>query len=208
MQDTTYATGAEFKTRIHAKDTEGDTVLYQALVNAGAYLVDWCTRMPPRGTEAFSATGTAEAPVTRLFDDDLSGIVRLDDCLQVISVTRNGQAVDPSYYQLWPYNELPRTQLYFRIDLILPTTLAGGWYGYPYRDQGPGQIAVSGVWGFCAAADRPPIIKEATLMQAQSLYQRIGLNPSALLQALQNPSRALDPRVELLLFPVKKGPRV
>lgn len=170
----------------------------QPLLNAAAVRVDQETRgyRPPRllldgtvvGTEAFSAS----AVETRLFTDDGSGRVILDDCLTVTAVTRNGAVVSPLRYQLsydGDANRLPYTELLFRADGGLLGPITSFWYGYPYAGQGPQQIAVTGTWGYCPAAARPPCVATWTLDLAEWAYNTIGRPLAERDLALRNVAR-------------------
>jgi hypothetical protein len=203
--DTDYATWDELKGRINTP-TDKSQMLGQQLLNTAAYLVDHCTRRPPEGVLAFSLTAPG---VTRLFDDDETDSIAIDDCQAVTTVLRGGVAISSEQYVLWPYNEQPKTRILFRYPATRMTPRRGPWYGHPYANAGAGQLSLTGTWGFCASEDRPPIIKEATLMQAERLYERCGLDPEKLLMAMRNPYRSIDPLVLDVLYPVrKKGARI
>lgn len=206
---TDYATNDELKPRvgIEAANTDSDGLLQQ-LLDAAAFIVDQVARNPvgcnrlPVGTAAFAATAAGE---TRYFDDPLTGSIEIDDCLAVTAVTQDGAAVDPTTYILWPYNpgNGPYTRLLFSSDAaVAPAIVTGSWYGYPQKGVGIRRIAVTGTWGYCTEANRPAVIKEATLIQAERLYERLGLNPSELLAGYRDPYKSVDPLVMAMLASV------
>src|SRR5688500_8227478 len=97
---TTYCTITELKARVSvdASDTSEDTKL-QAMLDAAAVKVDELTRGYLPGVEAFSASASA----TRLFDDYLTGVIEIDDCLSVTALTQGGTTITDTYYKLHPY---------------------------------------------------------------------------------------------------------
>jgi hypothetical protein len=202
MASTTYATITELKQRVsvEATDVTADTLLQQ-LLDTAAYMVDQATRRPPEGKEAFSATSSE----TRYFDDPRLGTVAIDDALTVTAITRGGTTITSTYYQLRPYNpgNGPYTSIQFRSDATSITNIE--WYGYPHTYMGTRQIAVTGTWGYCTQANRPAVVKEATLTQAEKLYERFGISPAELLTAMRDPYKTLDPLVAAMLAPLMKG---
>jgi hypothetical protein len=167
---TNYATLTELKPRIGigagdaATNTASDGLLQQ-LLNSSAHLIDMATRLPPLGQVAFHLD--RGLGVTRYFDDDFSGVIKIDDALAISAVTRSGVTVT---YTTDPPNETPITAL----------VLDSGGSGHR-------TIAVTGTWGYCTTANRPAVVKEATLVQAAAMYQSIGadmlqdISPFALL---------------------------
>lgn len=207
---TTYAQISELKPRvgIEADNTDSDTLLQQVL-DAAAHIVDTarnpvgCNRLP-LGAEAFSATA---AGVTRYFDDPLTGVIEIDDLIGApTAVVRNSTTLDTGGYTLYPYNpgDGPYTRIFLRSDALWEPTLTSGatWYGYPNVGSGARMIAVTGTWGYCAEADRPAIVKEAALMQAERLYERMMVRPEDMLAAMRDPYRGMDPLVKAVLAPL------
>jgi hypothetical protein len=68
-------------------------------------------------------------------------------------------------------------------------------------------IAVTGTWGYCTQANRPAVVKEATLMQAERLYERISVSPTEMLAAMRDPYRSIDPLVKAVLAPLAYSKR-
>ena len=211
---TTYAQITELKPRVgvEAANTDSDTLLQQVL-DAAAHIVD-AARNPmgfnrlPLGAEAFSATA---AGVTRYFDDPLTGVIEIDDLIGApTAVVRNSTTLDTADYALWPYNpgDGPYTRILLRSDALWEPTLTSGatWYGYPNVGSGARMIAVTGTWGYCAQADRPAVVKEATLMQAERLYERIKVRAEDMLQAMRDPYKGMDPLVKAVLAPFMYRP--
>jgi hypothetical protein len=189
MADTTYAVLADLLPRLNADGTTS-TAYLQSLLNTAAQQVDSLTRGYRPGYEAFSAS-EAEA---RLFDDDLSGVVDIDDCLTISQVLRGATAITSPYYQKRPYNSLPVTQLVFRADTTFdPPYLGDGtWYAYPIRGVGLGQFSITGTWGYCTAATRPPAITAATLELAIWAYGLAGLSLADQVVALRDTSFSIN----------------
>jgi hypothetical protein len=184
--DTTYATKTELKERIsvEAASTASDGLLQQ-LCNDAAYMVDHLTRGALDGYEAFSES----ASETRYFDDDGSGVVWLNDLLTISSITRGTATIAATYYKQMPLNRGngPTTHIALRSDALINFTPATNslWYGYPYEGVGLGQIGVTGTWGYCTQANRPAVVKEATLQIANLMYKQSGLSMSDVLNILQ-----------------------
>jgi hypothetical protein len=176
MANTTYTTTDDFRERISdPPDDAGSEGLMQQLLNTAAYLFDRVTRRPPVGLEAFSEVASS----ARYFDDALNGVISIDDATAVTAVTRNGAALTAGTdYNVSPYNELPKT------SIVLS---AGG--------VGAKAIAVTGTWGYCTQANRPAIVKELVLTQAERLYEQIGMNPVEIANLLRDPMAAIDPMV-------------
>lgn len=209
MADTTYAVLADLTARLNADGTASTDYL-QSLLNTAAQQVDALTRGYRPGYEAFSAS-ESEA---RLFDDDLSGTVDLDDCLTITQVLRGASEITSTYYQARPYNVPPYTQLVFRADTTFdPPYLGDGtWYEYPIRGIGLGQYSVTGTWGYCSAATRPAAIGEATLELAKWAYGLAGLSIADQVAAIRDTSFvvntdkiAVSRAVLALLEPFRKG---
>jgi hypothetical protein len=197
MADTQYADKTELKVRVNfpVEDLTSDP-LFQALLNTSARAVDHLTRGYIKGCEAFGPTADN---VVRLFDDDGSGVVLIDDALVITQVKRGGVIVSADDYKLSPYNELPYTRLIFSSNVTRRYSSLNG-------DIGLGEIEITGTWGYCTSEHRPPEIKEATLIQAERLYERIGVSPQELLTAMRNPYRTIDPLVPALLAEHKRPP--
>lgn len=205
MEDTTYALPEDLKPRVSLKedDLEQDDLL-QEYLNSAAYIVDYVTRKPPRGKEAFSASEEE----TRLFDDPLwpygsywansnGAVIEIDDLLEVTAITRASTALVATDYILRPYNQYPKTQLVI-VRYVTPTTTEG--YVTPYPGLGTAQISITGVWGFCTDEDdRPPVVREAVLTQAERMYERMGLKARDLANAVRDPWKAIDPFVLAML---------
>lgn len=201
MADTTYALVSDFTTR-YLGGRNADAPSVQAMINAAAVMVDGLTRGYRPGYEAFSASASEQ----RLFNDDIqvSGIVEIDDALTVTALTRGSSTVGSTYYQLYPYNpgNGPYTRILMRMDLIwlLGAVISpSSWYGYPYPGVGAAQVAVTGTWGYCTAANRPAVVKEATLALAKQLFDEGAYTAKDMLQAVQNPTAWVDKRVYALL---------
>jgi hypothetical protein len=183
---TTYAQISELKplVGIVASNTDSDTLL-QRVLDAAARMFDGATRGGGiEGAEAYSVSASA----TRYYDDDNSGVIPIDDALTVTALTRGGTAIDTAYYKLYPYNpgNGPYTRIYLRGDVNTPITLGGTWYSYPQAGVGLGQIAVTGTWGYCAAANRPEAVKNAVLNLAAVMYKSQALTMEQVLNMVSN----------------------
>lgn len=191
--DTSYAETHELELRVNLSDEDAtDDDLLQHYLNTAAQMTDELTRGEWRdGYEAFSASEEE----TRLFDDYNKGYVAIDDLLSATTITRGGTDITTTYYQLHPYNTLPKTELRFRSDAPYYTSDAGYWYGYPLRGVGYGQIAITGVWGYCEEETRPPLVKELTLQIAEMLYMEMSLSSQELMAALRNPTTEAQKRI-------------
>lgn len=193
----------ELKVRVNATTVAHDTWLTQ-VANTAAQLVDKNTRGYIPGYLAFSAS----ASETRYFDDYNDGIVLIDDALTITAITRGGIALDSGKYKGWPYNRGngPWTRVYLRGDdlIPLPAFIGGTWYDSPLKGVGAGQIGVTGTWGYCTKANRPEVVKEATLLQAEIMYEFSQLSPSEIAAAQINPWEVVAPRVAMLLKALKK----
>ena len=165
---TTYATIAELKPLVAITNTDSDTML-QRVLDAAARMFDGATRGAKEGYEAYSES----ASEARLYDDDNSGVLLIDDCLSVTALTRGGETITTDYYKLYPYNpgDGPYTRIYFRGDVNTPITLGGTWYSYPQAGVGLAQFSVTGTWGYCTAANRPEAVKNAVLNLAAIMYK-------------------------------------
>ncbi|HEX8221680.1 MAG TPA: hypothetical protein VF914_21005 [Chloroflexia bacterium] len=197
MADTDYAEIAELKERVNFPlEDDSQDPRFKLLLNTSARTVDHLTRGYIKGCEAFGATADN---VVRLFDDDGSGVVLIDDALVITQVKRGGVIISADDYKLSPYNELPYTRLIFSSN-------TSRRYSSLYENAGLGEIEITGTWGYCTSEDRPPEIKEATLIQAERLYERIGVSPQELMLAMRNPYRTIDPLVSALLAEHKRPP--
>ncbi len=208
LADSDYATLAEYKERVSvpAADTSHDAMLQQWL-NAAAWVVDRHTRQPIEGYPAFSESSSE----VRYFDDDFgtSGSIEIDDAVSVASMTRGDTTISAGQFKTFPYNpgNGPITRLFLRGDSAFPflaVITTSSWYNYPYRGAGVGQIAVTGTWGYCTAANRPFAVKEATLIMAGMFYQRRSLKRSDLIMAMRNPDTDDLKMVKSLLEPLVK----
>jgi hypothetical protein len=201
--DTTYATRNELKARVNVTTANNDDLLDQML-DASAELVDAETRGHKLGYEAFSAS----ASEVRYFDDDMSGVIDIDDAVTVTAITRGGVVITLDYYKLYPYNRGngPATRIYLRSDSQFSDSLlvGGSWYGYPNDGWGMAQIAVTGTWGYCTQANRPKVVKEAVLTQAEAMYEFMSLSPTDAGASQINPWKVLIPRVEMLIRRLKR----
>lgn len=195
MPNTDYATDEELKPRLSIKADKTPAVDLWQFLNAAAYIVDQVTRRPPRGAIAFSATA---APETRYFDDTGSGTVRIDDLLLTtpITIVRGGTTLAATDYILRPYNELPKGEIVI-VEYAAPSDTTG--YRLPYRRYGMRQIAVTATWGFCTLANRPVVVKEAVLVQAERMYERMGMKSRELATAIRDPWKSIDPFVMAML---------
>ena len=170
-------------------------------INGAASMVDEYTRRPPRGAQAF--TSTAE-DVTRYYNDDQSGVIRIDDCLEIATLTRAGGEIEAANYYTYPYNELPITEIHLTTLAVTPLIAVGGvGYHYPYKGIGVHQIAVTGTWGFCTDGTRPYQVKEATLILAALLYRKPGIPLAEMLQAMRSPVNDDLKLVKSLLDPLR-----
>lgn len=213
MSSTTYATLQDLKDRLNITSTTSDGKL-QSMLDSAAVIVDQQTRGYRVGYEAFSES----ASETRYFNDVLQeyGFVAIDDCLSVTQVSRGGTVLDPLYYQLSPYNN-PNgmaDRLETRGDSVFPflaLMTTSSWYHFPYRGVGAKQFAITGTWGFCTQAKRPPVIREATLLIATRMYERANLSNADLTAILASGGSAgirIDPIVEAMLGPLRLEGRV
>lgn len=166
-------------------------------------MVDGLTRGYRPGYEAFSASSSE----IRYFDDVMRepGYVPIDDCLSVSLVQRNGNTVTSGNYKLWPYNRttdaMPATHLYLAAFASIPTDVftGSGFYNYPFQGVGAAGFAITGVWGYCTAANRPPVIKEVTLKIAKQLYDEAAYTAKDMMQAVANPSNWVDKAIIRML---------
>jgi hypothetical protein len=205
MADTDYGTPDELAGQVGIKTldpspTDPTRLLLQRYLNSAAYVVDYVTRRPPRGKAAYSLDSGA----TRHFDDLLQDTLPIDDLVGTPTlITRGTVTIAPAYYKLWPYNpgDGPYTKLLLRLDVVINATAVQTslWYGHPYKGVGVEQIAITGNWGYCAADKRPPVVKEATLIQAERMYERRGMKSKDLVNALRDPWKTIDPFVLALL---------
>lgn len=183
--DTTYASVVELQARTGIPS--GTAATYQQqLLNDAAYMVDALTRGVKDGYEAFSPSASED----RIYDDDLTDAIEIDDLIGAPTAVKRGTVtIDPVYYKTYPYNpgKGPVTKILFRLDALINATQVATslWYGHPYRGLGAGMITVTGVWGYCLAADRPPTVKEATLMLAELRYRQESLSLSEIVAMLQ-----------------------
>lgn len=201
MPDTDYSTLAEFWDRLNLD--EGDAApqpMLQGILNTAARVVDAVARPPPPGWPwpAFS-----ESPeLTRYYPDPYMARapepVPIHDLLSVTEVSRGGTVLtEGTDYLLAPYgtDEWPKTELLLAVGAgVWGTTLLTARVN----------LKIIGTWGYCAAADRPPEIAEATLLQAVIFYQRYGLDVETLAQAVGDPLKAADRSVERMLLGVTR----
>ena len=176
--NTTYATISELKPLVGIKlaDTASDAIL-QRVLNSAARQFDMKTRRPPEGREAFSES----ASETRYFDDAYTArYVAIDDLLTVSAVVRGTDTITSDYYYLDPRGT-PHTRFYFQ-----PNSYPG--YSYPYLGIGLGQIAITGTWGYCTAANRPDQVGNAVLNLAAIMYKLQAVNLDQVLQMVSNQS--------------------
>lgn len=209
MPDTTYADINELKVRIKVPltVTTQDILLYN-LLNVAARIVDAVTRQPPEGKEAFS---TVEE--TRYFDDFGSGIIAIDDLYDidplelapVHGVVLGDTTLLTTEYTLYPYNSRPYTQIRYNnntpISYYHTGYLSGYGYGraYPFSSVALRQVAITGDWGYCTEATRPSEVKEATLTQAERLFERFNIKITDIMAAMRDPYKSIDPTVLLML---------
>jgi hypothetical protein len=213
---TTYATVTEFKKRINDRAT-GSTndVLYQQLLDTSARIIDAMTRRSPEGTEAFSIV-----EATRYYDDYGAGVIQIDDLYEIDSlepthgVVLGETTLTTIQYTLFPYNERPYTQLRYndQTPFWYYTTNTrygfGGNRGYPFPNVGFRQVAITGNWGYCTQGTRPPEVKEATLTQAERLYERFGIKITDIMAAMRDPWKNIDPIVLMMIEPLVKPQEV
>jgi hypothetical protein len=210
VTSTTYATLAEFvAAAATARLNATSNAKHQQMLDTAARMVDLYTRNRNAdllGTEAF----TASASATRTYDHVLrnGGKLEIDDLIGApTAVTIGGTSITPiaTYITGLPENpgNGPYTALQFRYDTTNIMGAGNAWY---WNGIGVGQIAVTGVWGFCTQANRPPEIKEATLLQAVRLYELANLGKDNMVQmALAGGSLpAIDPQVAIMLKPFRR----
>ena len=174
MANTSYATLAELKARVSiAADDSGADGLLQQMLNSAAFLVDGFTREARQGYEAFSAS----ASETRVFADD-GGFVALDDALVLTSVSKAGVVLSAGQSQVYPYQDASAPRLPITAIILRDPAAPLFWSGLPISSVVCGRVEVVAQWGFCDAANRPPVIKEATLLQASLMVQRLGHTPA------------------------------
>jgi hypothetical protein len=195
---TTYATITELKARI-AKSADGTEVdaMLQQILDSAAQIVDHVTRGYRRGYEAFSAS----ASEARHYDDAPDGTLRIDDAVTVTAVTRQSAAQvegNTRDYVLYPYNTTPKQEIRFMYG-------RGGGYDPARSPMAVRAVSVTGTWGYCTEATRPAIVKEATLTQAEKIYERIAIAPAELLVAMRDPYRYVDAFVVAMLTPLRRG---
>ena len=198
---------AELQARVN-----DDTSSYlQQLLDAAANLIDNSTGRNVRGTPLFAATTST----TKYYDynalaynPSVDPIARLyiPDAVTITAVVVGGSSTltaNTDYFQM-PYAQergnAPIEWLEFATALATyPLAIQ-----YPWGNVGKRQIAITGTWGYCTLANRPPEIKEATLIQAVRMYERQNLKTSDIVLMVQNPWKHLDPLVEEMISPYRK----
>jgi hypothetical protein len=181
------------------EDTSTDVDLQRAL-DAGARWVDWFTG------RTFGATGTAAAPVARVYAAATETSVPLVDLQSPAPVVEVDTAADRTYattltpdqYQLLPLDGPPFAEL---------QTWATPPLGTDPIFFVPGQLVrVTGAWGCTDARGRVPAnVNEATLLLGARWYKRrevpFGVLAQPELGAFQTVPRQ-DADVVQLLFPL------
>jgi hypothetical protein len=203
VADTTYATTDDLREILDIPESDGKpTALLQRYLNAAAEVIDAQTRGSLEGYEAFSAS----ASETRYFDDIISnnGAIDIDDAVTVTALTRGGVTIASTDYYTYPYNRGngPITQLRLLSSALVSNPvyqMLGRSYNFPYKGVGVKAMAVTGTWGYCTAALRPPEIKEATLLQAASMYRKTYMPSSEVAQAIRDPFKFLIDDVQMLI---------
>lgn len=194
LDDTTYAKPQDFRDRYSKLSTAAPETAWQEYLNTAAQIVDELTRGYKPGYEAFSASSSE----TRYFDDVLNEVIHpIDDLLTVSAVTRNGVTVVTSDYQLHPYNRANRAAN--AIEFSIYNISTGGTAGFYHSGVGYAQIAITGTWGYCTQANRPPAVKEAALKIAKQLYDEGAYTAKDMMQAVTNPANWVDRAVKNLL---------
>jgi hypothetical protein len=203
---TSYATIDDLKARVSLTTAEhNDDTWIQQLLDAASRAVDAYTRSYLPGYEAFTAI---DADETRYYDDDIQrGWVDIDDCISITTVERSGVVQDTQFYRLGPPNRGngPITQVIWSINRFPVLNL---YYGAQYPHIGVQQIAITGKFGYCAAADRPEVVREAVLRTAEWWYEASQLSPADRGAMIVNPARQLSDEVKNVLQSVKKPPRL
>lgn len=186
---TTYALLADLYSRISANTpvSAATAAMCQQLLDAAAESVDAATRGYTPGLEAFSEANSA---VWR-YDDAPMGVVQIDDFTTITAITRNGASVGDGEYLLGPdYNHPPYYELIFRSNPVVPVPPSiYGWDVWANPGWGRATLAVTGKRGYCAAGNRPAIIKEAVLALAEFGYEYAGADMNTKLIAVRNMAR-------------------
>lgn len=210
---TTYATTLELRPLIGMQAGEtADTTRMQRLLDTAARLFDRETRGASNvveGTEAYSAT-----TATRYFDDAVHyNYLDIHDLLSVTEITRGSTEVPPANYKLLPLNPGtgPYTAIQFGYGLTIERDTEDHWYyNNPAIGYITGGISITGSWGYCTEANRPPAVKEAVLNWAAVIYKTGAVNMTELLQMIttQNPHRILAANVVEIVRSFKRTPRL
>lgn len=187
-----YLSLADFKMYLSVtRDTDlgDDTLLQAALDAATSQINETCAR-------TFTVAGAA---TVRRYAPTGTGMLHVDDCTTVTSITFNGTLVDPTTYQLEPVNQIAPSgewRPYSRIRRYL------GWW----LTLMPGQatITVTATWGWLAT---PPAVIEATKILAKDVaksrevafgiagftdYAGIRVKPNQTVEALLAPYRRVE----------------
>jgi hypothetical protein len=109
----------------------------------------------------FTTTGTTETPVTRTFDAVPGPVLAVPDLQSVSSVTVYGVALDPTEYEILPYDLIDPAPRRYRQIRRLAAGVPYPWWVYnalgpavPYR-----AVQIAGIWG----EDPPPVVAQVAL---------------------------------------------
>ena len=168
-----YTTTDAVKAVLGITDTGSDTRLTALINMVSAEINDATGRV-------FTTTGTSEAPVTRTFDAVAGPVLSVPDLQHVSSVTIYGQALDPSEYEILPYDLIDPAPRRYRQIRRLAAGVPYPWWVYnllgpaiPYR-----AVQIAGVWG----EDPPPVVAQVALeatVRAWHAEQRQYSDPAA-----------------------------
>lgn len=167
--NTTYATIAELKPLVGNASSASDALL-QRILNSAARLFDQETRRyVVEGQEAYSASVSQ----TRYFDDLVrGGHLEIHDLLSTSGIVRGSTTVPAANYKLLPLNRGngPYTSIQWGQAFSIERDTEDHWY-YSTHDIVTGGIAITGVWGYCTAANRPDAVKQAVLDLSSLMYK-------------------------------------
>ena len=160
-----YATLAEFRARLDGSGsvtwTEEDDAMHETAIEAASRWVDKYT-----GRRFYESAEQA-----RYYEPEFGHTATVDDLLSVTTIETddgaNGTytAWTASDFDLAPYNAPAHDEPYSYIEVA-----NGGTKGLPV-DTRKG-LKVTGVWGYCTAANRPEDIKQAAILIALRLWKR------------------------------------
>jgi len=167
---TTDAVAAVLQTTL---DTTAEALVLELIHTVSAEINDATGRV-------FTTSGTVDAPVTRTFDAVAGPVLAVPDLQHVNSVTIYGQALDPSEYEILPYDLIDPAPRRYRQIRRLAAGVPYPWWVYnllgpaiPYR-----AVQIAGVWG----EDPPPVVAQVALeatVRAWHAEQRQYSDPAA-----------------------------